>query len=325
MNPAPARAFWLRQPGVGEIRAQPLATPAADEVLVRSLYSGISRGTETLVFRGEVPAGERRRMRAPFQDGEFPAPVKYGYCSVGVVEIGPAELLDRVVFCLYPHQSRYVVPAAAVLPVPDGVPPARALLAANLETAINALWDAPPLVGDRIAVVGAGLLGCLVAWLAARVPGVRVQLVDVRVERAPLAAALGAGFALAGDADDDCDLVVHTSASGEGLALALSLAAFEATVLELSWYGNRQVSLPLGEGFHAGRLRLRSSQVGAVADARRARRSHRERLALALSLLTAPELDVLLSGEDPFEDLPALMQRLASGESDALCHRLRYD
>ena len=292
---------------------------------MRTLCSGISRGTETLVFRGEVPPGERQRMCAPFQDGEFPAPVKYGYCNVGVVEAGPAELLDRVVFCLYPHQSRYVVPASAVQPIPDGVPPARALLAANLETAINALWDAPPLLGDRVAVVGAGVLGCLVAWLAGRVPGVRVQLIDVRAERASIAAALGVAFALPETARGDCDLTVHTSASGKGLALALSLAGFEATVLELSWYGSRPVSLPLGEGFHAGRLCLRSSQVGAVAAARRARRTHRQRLALALSLLVAPELDALLSGEDRFEDLPALMQRLASGESDALCHRVRYD
>lgn len=320
-----ARAFWISAPGQGELRDEPLPGPAGDEVCVRALYSGISRGSETLVFRGGVPPGEYGRMRAPFQAGEFPAPVKYGYASVGRVEAGPAALRGRTVFCLYPHQDRYVVPASAVLPLPAAVPPGRAVLAANLETAVNALWDAAPRVGDRISVIGAGTLGCLTAWLAAGIPGCEVELVDVNPARAAIAAALGLRFAAAGAARGEADVVVHASGHAEGLARALEVAAFEATIIELSWYGDALVSLPLGEAFHARRLRIVSSQVGAVASARRGRYSHAQRLALAIGLLDDARLDALITGEDPFSALPAVMTRLATAPGDTLCHRIRYD
>jgi NADPH:quinone reductase-like Zn-dependent oxidoreductase len=319
-----ARACWVVGPSRAEIRPEPLAPLREGEVRVRSLHSGISRGTETLVFRGEVPPSETERMRAPFQAGEFPAPVKYGYVNVGVVEAGPPGLIGRTVFCLHPHQTVYQVPAAAVTPLPDGLPPARAVLAAYLETAINAMWDAPPRVGDRVSVVGAGPLGLLVAWLAARVPGCRVQVVDTQAARADIAQALGASFALPAQASEGADLVVHASGQSAGLATALRLAGFEATVLELSWYGTRRVEVPLGEGFHAQRLTLRSSQVGQVAAAQRARWSHGQRLALALSLLTDPALDRLITHHAPFEDLPQVLQRLAAGDTETLCQRIDY-
>ncbi|MGC0373503.1 zinc-dependent alcohol dehydrogenase [Streptomyces sp. SAI-229] len=318
-----ARAFWLDSPGRGVIREVALPAPGADEVLVRSLYSGVSRGTETLVFRGGVPQSQHAVMRAPFQEGDFPAPVKYGYLNVGMVEEGPEALVGRTVFCLYPHQTRYVVPAGAVTPVPDGVPAGRAVLAGTVETAVNALWDAAPLVGDRIAVVGGGMVGCSVAALLARFPGVRVQLVDADPARAETAAALGVGFALPGDALGECDLVVHASATEQGLGRALELLRPEGTVVELSWYGDRKVSLPLGEAFHSRRLAIRSSQVGTVSPAR-ADRSYADRLALALDLLTDPALDALVTGESAFEELPDVMPRLASGKTPALCHRVRY-
>jgi NADPH:quinone reductase-like Zn-dependent oxidoreductase len=320
-----SRAFWITGPGQGEIRPEPLARCSGGEVRVRTLYSGISRGTETLVFRGEVPPGEYGRMRAPYQAGDLPAPVKYGYSSVGEVEEGPADLLGRHVFCLHPHQTRYVVPAAAVHPLPDGVPPGRAVLAANLETAVNALWDAGVRLGDRIAVVGAGALGLLVARLAARIPGCEVELVDPNPRRAPVAAALGARFASPDAAQGEADLVVHASGTAEGARRALELAGFEATVLELSWFGTRVVPLPLGEGFHAKRLTLRSSQVGSVATAQRARWTHARRLALALRLLDDAALDLLITGEDRFDELPRVLARLAAGPGEAICHRIRYD
>ncbi|WP_445284709.1 dehydrogenase [Streptomyces sp. DSM 118148] len=319
-----ARAFWLRSPGAGELRDVTLAEPAEGEVLVRALYSGVSRGTETLVFRGGVPESQHAVMRAPFQEGDFPAPVKYGYLNVGVVEEGPGELVGRTVFCLYPHQSRYVVPVNAVTVVPDRVPPGRAVLAGTVETAVNALWDAAPLIGDRIAVVGGGMVGCSVAALLARFPGVRLQLVDADPARARTAAALGVDFAAPGDALGDCDLVVHASATEQGLARSLELLAPEGTVVELSWYGDRRVALPLGEAFHSRRLTVRSSQVGTVSPAARAGRGYAERLALALDLLADPALDALITGESAFEELPELMPRLASGEIPALCHRIDY-
>ncbi|MCC3654348.1 MULTISPECIES: zinc-dependent alcohol dehydrogenase [Streptomyces] len=323
--PRTARAFWLNSPGHGEIRDVTLPEPADGDVVVRALYSGVSRGTESLVFRGGVPESQHTAMRAPFQEGAFPAPVKYGYLSVGLVEEGPEHLLGRTVFCLYPHQSRYVVPASAVTPVPDTVPAARAVLAGTVETAVNALWDAAPLVGDRIAVIGAGMVGCSVAALLARFPGVRVQLVDADPSRAAVAEALGAGFALPEDALGDCDLVVHASASEAGLARALELLAPEGTVLELSWYGDRRVALPLGEAFHSRRLTVRASQVGTVSPARASRRGYADRLALSLGLLADPALDALVSGECAFEELPATLARIASGDLPGLCHRVRYD
>ena len=319
-----ARAFWIAEPGRGEIRRERLPSPSPDDVIVRTRFSGVSRGTESIVFQGRVPPSEFARMRAPFQAGEFPGPVKYGYASVGEIERGPAPIQGRPVFVLYPHQTKYVVPAEAVYLLPEGVPPSRAVLAANLETAINGVWDAGIKPGDRVVVIGAGAVGCLAAWLAGRIPGCDVQLVDVNPHRAGIARALGVGFAGPMVAAGDADVVVHASGSADGLALALLLAGFEATVVELSWYGDGAVPVALGGSFHARRLTLRSSQVGHVATAQRARWDSRRRMALALSLLAHDELDALITGESAFDELPSAMARLAASPGDTICHRIRY-
>jgi threonine dehydrogenase-like Zn-dependent dehydrogenase len=322
-----ARAFWVVEPGRGEIRSVALGAPGPGEVRVRALHSGVSRGTETLVFRGAVPADQYAVMRAPHQEGDFPGPVKYGYLSVGVVEDGPPELVGRTVFCLHPHQTAYVVPVEAVTVVPDDVPARRAVLAGTVETAVNALWDAPPLVGDRVAVVGAGMVGCCVARLLSQVPGARVTLVDVDPTRAEVAGRLGVGFARPEELEGaarDCDLVVHTSATGPGLQLSLDLLAAEGTVLDLSWYGDSRVELALGGSFHSGRLGIRASQVGSVAAVRRSRYTHAQRLALAVDLLRDPAFDALLTGESPFEELPAVLPRLVDGSLPAICHTIAY-
>jgi threonine dehydrogenase-like Zn-dependent dehydrogenase len=319
-----AKAFWLREPGCGEIRKVGLPEPGPDDVVVRTVRSGISRGTETLVFRGAVPPDQRARMRAPFQEGDFPGPVKYGYLNVGAVEEGPAELCGRTVFCLYPHQTNYVVPAGAVSVVPEDVPPARAVLAGTVETAVNALWDAAPAVGDRVAVVGGGMVGCCVARLLHRYPAVRVTLVDVDPARAEVAAALGVDFALPDDAPGDLDLVLHTSATSAGLQRSLDLLGTEGVVVDLSWYGDTEVRLSLGGAFHSRRLAVRSSQVGALSPARASRRTAADRLALALELLRDPAFDVLLTGESRFDELPDVMARLAAGSLPALCHTITY-
>ena len=319
-----ALAFWVRVPGAGEIRPVRLPEPGEGEVVVRAVHSGISRGTETLVFQGRVPQSQYAAMRAPFQEGEFPGPVKYGYLNVGVVEHGPTELRGRTVFCLYPHQTAYVVPVRAVVPVPDDVPPERAVLAGTVETAVNALWDAAPLVGDRVTVVGAGMVGCCVARLLTRFPGVAVTVVDVDPARAEVVAGWGAAFALPAEAPDGQDLVVHTSATSAGLQHSLDLLAAEGLVLDLSWYGDAEVRLSLGGTFHSGRLGIRASQVGTVAAARRGSRTTTDRLVLALDLLRDPAFDALLTGVSPFEELPALMPRLAAGKVPALCHTVSY-
>jgi threonine dehydrogenase-like Zn-dependent dehydrogenase len=307
-------------PGRAEVRPVAVPAPGPDDVVVRALASGVSRGTEALVLRGEVPPDQHDVMRAPFQEGDFPWPVKYGYLSVGVVEEGPAHLAGRTVFALFPHQTRYVVPAAAVTPVPDDVPPERAVLAGTVETAVNALWDAGPRVGDRVAVVGAGMVGCCVARLLHGIPGARVELVDVDETRGAVAAALGVGFAAPETAAGGRDLVVHCSATAAGLQRSLELLAPEGSVVELSWYGDREVAVSLGGRFHSGRLTIRASQVGTVAPAR-GRRTHAERLALALELLRDPAYDALLTSRSTLEELPAAL----TATDGTICHVVTYD
>ncbi|NMO54722.1 zinc-binding alcohol dehydrogenase [Actinoplanes sp. TBRC 11911] len=320
--PGDARAFWLAFPGKGELREEPVSDPGPDEVLVRTLHSGISRGTETLVFTGQVPQSQWDAMRAPYQEGSFPAPVKYGYLNVGVVEAGDPALVGKTIFCLYPHQTRYVVKSSAVTVIPDDVPPYRAVLAGTVETAVNALWDGRPLIGDRIAVVGAGMVGGSIAAVLSRFPGVRLQVVDADPSRRVIADAFGVPFAAPADALGDCDLVIHASATSAGLTRSLELVAAEGTVLEMSWYGEKQVTVPLGEFFHSRRLTIRSSQVGGIVPGRR--RSYGERMALALELLADPRFDTLITGRSDFTDLPDVMPRLVDGSLAALCHVIDY-
>jgi threonine dehydrogenase-like Zn-dependent dehydrogenase len=291
---------------------------------VRALVSAISRGTESLVFHGRIPESEWQRMRCPFQEGDFPFPVKYGYALVGVVEEGPVERIGEQVFCLHPHQSRVTLPAEAALTIPAGIPIERAALAAQMESALNATWDAAPRIGDRIVVVGAGVIGCLVGYLCGRLPGTSVTLVDPDDDRRAAATALGVSFATPTQGPPSgCDLVFHASGQADGLDLSLSLAGFEATVIELSWYGTTAAPVGLGGAFHSQRLTLRSSQVGSVARARRARWTAQRRLALALSLTADPRLDVLVRSETPFATLPAALPSIL-GRSGALCHLVRY-
>jgi NADPH:quinone reductase-like Zn-dependent oxidoreductase len=305
-----ARALWYVEPGRAELRTAPLPPPREGEARVRTLYTGVSRGTERLVCLGQVGPTEWERMRCPHQDGSFPFPVKYGYCAAGIVEEGPRELIGRTVFCLHPHQDLFNATTSMLVPVPDAVPARRATLAANMETALNALWDGGAGPGDRIVVVGAGIVGLMVASLAARIPGADVTVVDVLEARRPLAEALGARFALPDAAPAGADLVLHTSASGPGLATAIRAAGFEAAIVEMSWYGEKAVQAHLGDAFHSQRLRLVSSQVGKVSPARRERWNYRRRLEKALALLSDPALDGLVAETLPFAEAPARLPAL---------------
>lgn len=318
-----SRAFWIEAPGQGALR-QAACAPGPRDVIIECRFSGISRGTESLVLRGGVPASERLRMRAPLQEGDFPFPVKYGYSAVGEVVAGAEELRGRAVFVLHPHQDWFVAPADMAVPLPPGVPARRAVLAANAETALNVVWDAAIQPGDRVAVVGCGVVGALTGWIAARIPGTEVVLVDTNRGRADVAAALGCGFAAPADAPTGCDVVVHASATSAGLATALALAGAEATIVEASWFGDGEVRLGLGGAFHSRRLRLVASQVGELPPSRRARWTHRRRLETALALLADPKTEVLLSGETAFDDLPARYGVILA-DPDTLCHVVRYD
>lgn len=317
------RALWIESPGRASLRA---TDPGDGNLLIRMLFTGISRGTERLVFEGRVPRSEWERMRCPLQQGGFPAPVKYGYCAVGQVLSGPDGWQGQLVFALAPHQEILACPESLARPLPDGLPPGRAILAANMETALTVLWDSGAGPGDRIAVVGAGVVGALAGYLAARLPGARVTLVDTAPGRAALAARLGCRFALPADAMSDAgaaDVVIHASASPEGLATALALAGREATVVEASWYGTTPVAVPLGEAFHSRRLRLIGSQVGSIPPARAPRWSHARRMDTALALLADPALEALISGETAFSDLPGRYGAILA-DPETLCHRVAY-
>lgn len=322
-----ARALWITGPRQAALREETLRPPAEGEVLVRTLFSGISRGTERLVFEGCVPESEHRRMRAPLQAGDFPFPLKYGYCAVGRIEAGPPERLGETVFCLHPHQDLFLAPAAMCVPLPPNLPPRRAVLAANMETALNILWDARPLLCERALVVGAGVVGLLAARLLARMPGAAVTVHDTDPRKAARAESAGARFLPAADAlAPEHELVIHASGHPDGLRTALAACAFEGRILEASWYGAREVTLPLGEAFHARRITLRSTQVGAVSPAMRGRRTHAERLALALLLLREDAwCDTLLGAPPvPFATLPEALPGLLSGADAPPCPVVTY-
>ena len=319
-----ARQLWCVEPGRYEVRQAPLGEMPADGLTLRTIVSAVSRGTERLVLEGAVPASEHHRMRAPFQKGEFPFPVQYGYQSVGRVEAGPAAWLGRLVFALHPHQDLYALPAASVTPVPEGIPPERAVLAANMETALNAMWDAGAGPGDRITIVGGGVVGLLITALAAGLPGAEVTLVDVRPDRAGLAESFGAAFALPDTVRDDADIVFHASASEAGLRTALAAGGFEARIVEASWYGDHAPAIPLGEAFHSRRLQLVGSQVGSVSPGRRPRWPHARRLAKALDLLHDARLDRLVTHVVPFDEAPSRLPSLLAGGEDALAILLDY-
>lgn len=319
-----AAALTYVAPGHAELRPISLPPMADGMVEIETRFSAISRGTERLVFNGQIPESEYGCMRAPFQSGDFPFPVVYGYAAVGTVCAGDEDLRGRPVFALSPHQTRARLPRDAVTLLPEALPPRRATLAANTETALNVIWDAGIGPGDRLAIVGGGVLGLLIAAIAAGIPGAVVTVVDTNTHRAVPAAALGANFAAPPDAPPDQDFVIHTSASEAGLATALRLAGFEATVVEASWFGTTQPHVPLGNAFHSRRLTLKASQVGEVPPGRRARWTRKRRLEMALKLLSDPKFDCLITNAVPFDDLPDHLSELFRNDSADLATVVRY-
>ena len=319
-----AQALWYVGPGQAEIRPERLSPLADGQVRVRSRYSAISRGTEALIAAGRVPESEYQRMRAPFMGGHFPFPVKYGYATVGEVEAGPAALIGRNVFALHPHQTKFDMAAEAVVPLPGDLPLQRAVLAANVETALNATWDAAPGPSGRIAVVGVGVVGALVGFLCARIEGAEVTLIDIDPVRANLARALNLKFATPDAAPADCNFVFHASATAAGLATALDIAGDEATIVELSWYGAGTVAVPLGGAFHSRRLKIISSQVGKVAPSHRAAFTHRQRLEAAIKLTADSRLDALLAPAVAFGELPHRLPDILKPRSGVLCQLVSY-
>lgn len=311
-----ATALWIVAPGRAELRPERVSL-GPGQVIFRTVRSAVSRGTERLVLAGRVPAEEAERMRAPFQAGAFPFPVKYGYMAVGTVDSGTEA--GRLHVALAPHQDVQVLPADAVQPVPDGIPARRAVLAANMETALTIAWDSRAGPGDRVAVVGAGVVGLLVAHLLSRLPGAEVVIADVDPARRAVAEALGLAFVTPRDLPADCDIAINASASGDGLAAAIGAAGVEARVIEASWYGSGAVPVPLGGSFHSRRLTIAASQVGLVPADRRIRWTYGRRLAKAIALTADERLDALVTGETPFRDAAEDYPRVIA-DPRTLCH-----
>jgi 2-desacetyl-2-hydroxyethyl bacteriochlorophyllide A dehydrogenase len=319
-----AQALWYVAPKQVEIRSESLLQLGPNQALVQSLFGAISRGTESLVFKGAVPESEFERMQSPFMGGQFPFPVKYGYCNVGRVLQGPADLLGKTVFSLSPHQTVFNAPISALSIVPSHIPPSRAVLAANMETALNGVWVGRPAPADRLAIVGGGVIGLLIAYLCRNLPGAEVTLVDTNPDRETICRALGVNFSTPDQAHKDCDVVFHASGHPAGLTTALGLAGEEATVVELSWYGAQPVSVPLGGAFHSRQLRLLSCQVGHIESSHKARWPYARRLQAAINLLNDPCLDVLLAPATPFEQLTTTLPDLFSPQSSVLCQVIQY-
>jgi len=317
-------SLWIEAERHAALRTMSLPVPRPGQAIVRARWSGISRGTERIVFEGCVPKSEHERMRCPHQEGSFPFPIKYGYALVGEREDAPGGDKASAVFVLHPHQERICVDEGALYPLPSAVPPRRAILAANMETALNAVWDAGAGPGDNVLVVGLGVIGLLTAYVTARIIGTTVTAVDINPARADVANKLGVRFAENANAPTEQDVVFHASASAAGLALSLRCAGQDATVVELSWYGDRLVEVPFGTYFHSRRLRLISSQVGSLPPDRAPRWSHARRLRAALSLLAAPDLDALITSEIAFADLPKQLPSILAADGSGLMTAVRY-
>lgn len=311
----PATALWFPRARTVELRREVLPAPGPGEVRVRALASGLSHGTEMLVYRGEVPAGTGLDLST--LRGSFAFPISYGYASVGRV-VSAAEDVDAprpgdLVFVHHPHQTGYVVPASLPVILPADLPPELGVFLANVETAINVMLDAHPRLGERVVIFGQGVVGLLLTQLARRTGVERIVTVDPIPLRRELSLRVGADVSLApGDSvaaklrdltgGVGADLAVEASGNPAALAAALNCVAAEGTVVVSSWYGTKEVTLPLGEAFHRGRIRLVSSQVGSIDPALTARWNHRRRLDLARDLLPTLLLAPLITHRVPFVD-----------------------
>lgn len=324
MHVPPTLGWWIDAPGRGSLRPTDLRAPGAGDLVLRAHGTGVSPGTERLVGLGRVPATMDTTMAVPGMQGSFGLPLLYGYSFVGSVVDGPRA--GERVFTMHPHTTHAVVQAAACVPLPADVPDARATLVPNLETAVNATWDAEIAVGERVVVVGGGAVGLLTTFALATLAGTRATLVETDPARRALAARLPWLHTVVAPDElprDTFACALHTSGSEAGLQLAIDATGFEGRVLDLAWYGDRAVALRLGASFHHRRKTLRASQVGTVARSHRAA-GRAARTTTVLELLRDARLDALLAPAVPFAAAPALFAALYRGEPTTPCPVVGY-
>lgn len=318
-----AHGLWLVDKRKYQILPVPLPNGTnKSDIVLKMRVSGVSRGTERLVFNAQVPETEYERMRAPRQTGHFPYPVLYGYCAVADIIDGPAALIGRSAFCLNPHQDYFTAPLEALTFLPETLPARRAVLLANMETALNGIWDSGISAGDKVTVIGAGVIGLLIGFLASRIPATTITVIDTQ-DRSKLAGLFGCQFETTPQQGLEADVVFHCSASDSGLQTAFACAGMDSAIVEMSWYGNKSLTLNLGGAFHSKRLRLIGSQVGQIPATHKARWTYQRRMDRALALLDDPRLDELLTHAIAFTDAPQALPSLLDDPA-ALAISLTY-
>ncbi len=315
-----SRSLWLTAPKMVEFRTETIPPPGSGEIRVQTIASALSQGTEMLVYRGEVPVD--LPLDLPALSGSFAFPIKYGYATVGrVLDLGDdvtGFARGDAVFVHHPHQSTFVVPTnpadgPAPVRLPDDLDPLLGLFVANLETAVNVLLDSGIRLGETALVFGQGTVGLLIAQLLRHAGAGQVIVVDPLERRRTLAFKLGVDVALEPGSEmlervmeltegRGADVAIEVSGSGAALQSAIESVAVEGTVVVVSWYGTKTVSLALGEHFHRGRVRIRSSQVGRISPELSARWDHARRLRLSVELLPRLELSELISHRFRFDE-----------------------
>jgi threonine dehydrogenase-like Zn-dependent dehydrogenase len=319
-----ARAFWLTGKGRGALKREALPDPGGEEwCVVRAMFSAVSPGTERLVADGKVPVALRKEMRCPYMGGNFPFPVKYGYSLVGEVVQGPVELRGRKVHVLHPHQDVCVVRSEDVRPLPDDLPPARATLASNMETAVTAAWDSGVALGERVLVVGFGIVGSLIARIFGLGPAVDLEIAEKRPDRRRLAESMG--FRATGrPSAESFDVAFDTSGTPAGLQTAIDSVGVEGRVVAVSWFGAEPVRLDLGGSFHSRRKRIIGSQVSRIPGSLRPRWDIRRRTELVFRLLERPEFDLHVGPTVPFTELPKAFETLVRRSPGGLSPLIMY-
>ncbi len=354
------RTVRFAAPETVEIIESTIPEPGPDEVRVRTTVSAVSPGTELLLYRGEAPTNLAADPTIDALAGDLSFPLSYGYAAVGEVTAVGDEVDDRwrnrTVFAFHPHDSHFLANPADLIPVSD-LQPGTAALLPNLETAVNFLMDGQPMVGERVAVFGQGVVGLLTTALLAKHPLAELIAVEPRASRRRLAEQFGADRTVdpeqteaiskirtekidgwwidaPGTADTrldaqensvGLDLAYEVSGNPKALNDAIAATGYDGRVLVGSWYGRKQANLDLGGRFHRNRIRVESSQVSTIDPEHRGRWTSGRRLAVARSHLPDLDTDALVTNRVPVDDASAAYDRLSDDTEDELCILLTYD
>ncbi len=321
-----AHALWHVDPAHSVLRQQTLGKLTPGECLVKTRFSMVSLGTERLVCKGGMSPEAYGPMTVPYMQGAFSFPLTYGYSLTGEVIDGPQEWLGERVHAMHPHQDLCVIHSHDLTVVPGNVPLDRAVLASNLETAVNGVWDGQPIMGQRVLVIGYGLIGALIAHLVKPIPGIELHIHDIRGSRKELAIANGHHVWDAAESQPgDYDLIFHTSASSAGLQFAIDHTREEGRVIEMSWYGNQTVNLDLGASFHYGRNRIISSQVSRIASPALPHFDHHRRKSLIFQLLADDAYHKFLGEGIVFDQSPSFFSDLRKNSFPGMNAYFKYD